>query len=62
MRLASGTRAKGRVEIKHDDEWGTVCHTGWDDADAAVLCKSVITNRKSNKNRMMKIYIYHLGE
>jgi hypothetical protein len=29
----------GRVEMKIGDEWGIVCHDGWDDNDAYVACR-----------------------
>ena len=42
IRLEGGrTPMNGRLEVFHQDEWGTVCKNGFDDKDAAVICRSL---------------------
>ncbi|XP_067319359.1 scavenger receptor cysteine-rich type 1 protein M130-like [Anolis sagrei] len=42
LRLMNGTSpCSGRVEILHDDEWGTICDAGWDLQDAQVVCRQL---------------------
>ncbi|KAK7477002.1 hypothetical protein BaRGS_00031778 [Batillaria attramentaria] len=39
VRLVNGSYPhEGRLEIRIAGQWGTVCHNGWDSADAKVAC------------------------
>ena len=45
VRLVNGTDSAGRVEIclPHNGAlvWGTVCHKGWDNNEARVVCRQL---------------------
>ena len=34
-------RSEGRVEICFSGNWGTICHYGWGEPDAAVVCRQL---------------------
>ncbi|XP_069478468.1 CD5 antigen-like [Ambystoma mexicanum] len=42
LRLVNaGDACSGRVEIKHENQWGAVCSIGWDSKAAQVVCREL---------------------
>ena len=42
VRLIEGSTAlEGRVEVCRNNAWGTVCHSGWGNTDARVVCRQL---------------------
>lgn len=60
LRLAAG-RCSGRVEVKVQEEWGTVCNNGWDLAAVSVVCKQRWGVRLSSQPQDGPIPVQALG-
>ena len=42
IRILDGeTNLDGRVSVCKHNQWGTVCHNGWNDNDAIVVCRQL---------------------
>lgn len=42
MRLVGGSsRKEGRVEVYLHGDWGSICDSGWNDLNAAVVCRQL---------------------
>ena len=41
IRLQGGNTTSGRVEICHDNIFGTICDDFWDNSDAKVACRQL---------------------
>ena len=53
VKLVYGVNSsKGRIEIEHNNEWGTVCEHNFDESDARVICRMLDYDT---------VYVYYLS-
>ena len=58
----------GRVEIRVNEEWGTICSNGWDANDALVACKQLgfthgvpVINAHYGEGHGMRVMVDHVS-
>ena len=60
VRLVNGTTPyEGRVEICYDGVWGSVCDSGWDYWDAAIVCLQMGFQGTSKQHLKLYFVIMH---
>ena len=56
VRLVGGdSSSEGRVEICHDNHYGSVCNDGWGQEEAEVVCRQLGFQRKGKRERERKL-------
>lgn len=56
IRLIGGRKAsEGRIEVKHNGIWGSICSQNFSLTEGMVICRSL-----GFKSRYVLIYSYHL--
>lgn len=39
--VGGGSRKEGRVEVYLHGDWGSICDSGWNNLNAAVVCRQL---------------------
>ena len=61
VRLMGGRNSsEGRVEIRYDGQWGTVCDKQWDINDATVVCNSLGFPGAASAPKGVGIYVCYI--
>ena len=54
VRLVNGRLdSEGRVEVCYNNHWGTVCHDGWGDEEAIVVCRELGYPVEGQSNKLL---------
>ena len=58
IRLVDGLSSNvGRVEICYDNHYGTICHNGWNQQDASVVCAQLGFEREGMYVYVLFVYV-----